>query len=148
MSGAISEGIAGEGSLLLISLLFGISLMLLYDVFRIFRHIVRHGPLWLAIEDGLYWFLCAVGVFVLLYQQNDGLLRWFVLGGVAIGMLVENAWISPFVVRVFVKVLRVWLLILGKTIQVVEKPGKKFFLFFRKQLKKMQKAIKIGLSKQ
>lgn len=148
MSGAVSETIAGEGSLLLVSVLFGIALMLLYDVFRIFRHIIKHGTLLLAVEDSFYWFLCAVGIFAMLYQENNGLLRWFVIGGVAIGMLLENRFLSPWIVRLFVKVLRVWLKSFRKVFQVVEKPGKKLFLFFRKQLKKVRKAIKIGISKQ
>ena len=38
MSGAVSETIAGEGSLLLASVLFGAGLMMLYDMLRIFRH--------------------------------------------------------------------------------------------------------------
>lgn len=148
MSGAVSETIAGEGSLLLVSVLFGIALMLLYDVFRIFRHILKHGTLLLAVEDSFYWFLCAVGIFAMLYQENNGLLRWFVIGGVAIGMLLENNFLSPWVVRLFVKVLRGWLKYSRKVFQIVAKPGKKLFLFFRKQLKKVRKAIKIGISKQ
>ena len=84
----------------------------------------------------------------MLYRENEGLLRWFVLGGVAIGMLVENTYISPWVVRIFVKILRIWQKIFGKIFGVVEKPGKKMFGFFKKELKKIKKAVKIGLSKQ
>ncbi len=148
MSGAVSETIVGEGGLLLVSFLFGIGLMMLYDVFRIFRHIVKHGTVLFAIEDIFYWLFCAIGIFAMLYQENDGLLRWFVLGGVAIGMLLENSLLSPWIIRLFVKIIRVWLKMLGKILQIVEKPGKKLFLFFRKELKKIKKAIKIGLSKQ
>lgn len=154
MSGAVSETIAKEGSLLLVSLGFGIALMMVYDMLRIFRHMVKHGTVWLAIEDGIYWISCAVGIFAMLYQENDGLLRWFVLAGVAVGMLVENSYISPWVIKLFVKILRVITKILKKIFGILEKPGKfvvrrgkKVFLFFRKQLKKIVKAIKIGLCK-
>lgn len=147
MRGTVSGTIAGEGSLLLVSFLFGIVLMLLYDVFRIFRQIVKHGTLLLAIEDGLYWFLCAVGVFAMLYQENDGLLRWFVIGGVALGMLLENNLISPWVIRLFVKIIRAWLKIIGRILHIFGKPVKKVHIFYRKELKKLKKAIKIGLSK-
>ncbi len=148
MNGAISESIAGEGSLLLVSFLFGAALMLFYDVIRIFRHMRKHGTILMAVEDMLYWLFCAVGIFAMLYRENEGLLRWFVLGGVAIGMLVENTYISPWVVRIFVKILRIWQKIFGKIFGVVEKPGKKMFGFFKKELKKIKKAVKIGLSKQ
>lgn len=147
MTGSVSETIAGEGSLLLASFLFGIALMLLYDVFRIFRHIVKHGTVLMAVEDAFYWVLCAVGIFAMLYQENDGLLRWFVLGGVAIGMMLENALISPLVIRFFVKIIQAWLNLLKKVLGVFAKPGKKACSFGKKELKKVKKAIKIGLSK-
>lgn len=148
MSGAVSETIAREAGLLLFSFLFGIGLMLLYDMVRIFRHMKKHGTVWMAAEDTLYWLICAVGIFAMLYAQNDGLLRWFVLGGVALGMFFENSLISPLTVRLTVKFLRIWQRIFGRIFGVVKKPGKKVFLFLRKELQKVKKAIKIGLSKQ
>ena len=147
MSGAISGTIAGEGSLLLISVLFGFALMLVYDIVRIFRHIIRHGTILMAVEDVLYWLFCAIGIFAMLYQENEGLLRWFVLGGVAIGMLVENNFVSPQVVSLFVKMIRIWLKIIKKFLHIFGGPLKKVYLFLRKELKKIRKAIKIGLSK-
>ena len=148
MNGAVSETIAGEGSLLLASLCFGAALMMLYDIVRIFRNIVKHGTILMAVEDILYWLLCAVGIFAMLYQENDGLLRWFVLGGVAVGMLLENSLVSPFVIRIFVRVIRAWLKIIQKMLRFFGRPLKKLCLFFRKELKKIRKAFKIGISKQ
>lgn len=147
MSGEISGTIAGEGSLLLVSLLFGFILMLAYDIVRIFRRIIRHGTIFMAVEDILYWLFCAIGIFAMLYQENDGLLRWFVLGGVAIGMLFENYFVSPPLVSLFVKIIQAWLKMIKKFLGIFGKPLKKFYLFLRKELKKIKKAIKIGLSK-
>lgn len=101
----------------------------------------------MAVEDILYWLLCAVGIFAMLYQENDGLLRWFVLGGVAVGMLLENSLVSPFVIRIFVRVIRAWLKIIQKMLRFFGRPLKKLCLFFRKELKKIRKAIKIGLKR-
>lgn len=121
--------------------------MMLYDIVRIFRNIVKHGTILMAVEDILYWLLCAVGIFAMLYQENDGLLRWFVLGGVAVGMLLENSLVSPFVIRIFVRVIRAWLKIIQKMLRFFGRPLKKLCLFFRKELKKIRKAIKIGLKR-
>ena len=148
MSGAVSETIASEGSLLVVSFLFGAALMLLYDIFRIIRHFIKHGTMLTAVEDVCYWLFCAIGVFALLYQENDGLLRWFVIGGVAIGMFFENSFISPFIIRFFVKILRWWIGVFHKTFGVFAKPAKKVSLFLKKELKKIKKAFKIGISKQ
>lgn len=152
MSGEISTAIIKEGGLVLVSFLFGIGLMLLYDIFRIFRHIVKHGTFLLAIEDIFYWMAGAVGIFAMLYRENDGLLRWFVIGGIALGMLFENSRISPFVIRLSVKILRTWLRAAGKFFGLFTKPvkknAKKAGSFFKKELKKAGKAIKIGLSRE
>ena len=129
MNGAVSGTIAREAGLLACSFLFGIALMLLYDVVRIFRHMKKHGTFFLAAEDILYWLICSVGIFAMLYQENDGLLRWFVLGGVALGMLFENGVISPFVIHLAVKVLRFWQRIFGRIFGAAKKPGRKVFLF-------------------
>ena len=69
MSGAVSETIAGEGSLLLASVLFGAGLMMLYDMLRIFRHLLKHKTAFLAVEDVIYWLICAIGIFALLYER-------------------------------------------------------------------------------
>lgn len=147
MSGAVSETIAQEGNLLLISLLCGMLFMLGYDMLRILRRIIPHGAIGMAIEDAAYWIACAVGIFAMLYQENDGLLRWFVLAGIALGMLIENGWISPWVIGICVKIIKVVMGVLGKIWKIVTIPGKKVFIIFRKQLKKIKKAIKIGLCK-
>lgn len=147
MNTAVSDTIAQEGSLLFISLGFGILLMLGYDILRIFRRIIKHGAILMAVEDAIYWIACALGIFAMLYQENDGLLRWFVLAGIALGMLMENSWISPWVIKIFVKILSFLIERWLKIWKVVGKPGKKVFFFFRKQLKKLRKAIKIGLCK-
>lgn len=147
MRGEVSKTIAGEGGLLAASLLFGIFLMLLYDIFRILRRLIRHGAAAMAVEDVFYWLFCAIGIFAMLYQENDGLLRWFVLAGVAAGMLFENAVISPFIVKIFVKVLRAWLKAVRKIFGIFAMPLKKLFAFLKKRLKKIKKAIKIGVSK-
>ncbi len=148
MTGEISRTIIREGSLLAVSFLFGIVLMLLYDIFRIFRHILKHGTFLTAMEDILYWVICAVGIFAMLYEENDGLLRWFVIGGVVAGMLLENNLISPWVIFLFVKIIKAWLKAAGRILHIAGKPAKKSGLFFKKELKKIRKAIKIGLNKQ
>ena len=148
MSGAVSETIAGEGSLLLASVLFGAGLMMLYDMLRIFRHLLKHKTAFLAVEDVRYWLICAVGIFALLYEENGGLLRWFVIGGAAAGMLLENKLLSPFIVRFFVWILKKWIKLIRKIVSVFTKPAKKVSLFFKKELKKIRKAFKIGISKQ
>lgn len=55
--------------------------------FRIFRRIVPHGAIWIGVEDFCYWLLCTAAVFLMLYQENDGMIRGFAIGGVIFGMI-------------------------------------------------------------
>lgn len=154
MSSGVSPAIAQEGGLLLLSFGVGILLMLSYDILRIFRQIIVHGTFFLGVEDVIYWLACALVVFAMLYRENDGLLRWFVLAGIALGMLVENHFLSPHIVRLSSKLIKKFLSFFGKAVKFLFKPmrkavgrGKNFYLFLKKQLKKMGKAIKIGVRK-
>ncbi|MGN0342411.1 MAG: spore cortex biosynthesis protein YabQ [Roseburia sp.] len=95
----ISESIRQEMGLFLVSLVVGNLMVILYDVLRIFRKILPHRISLVAVEDVLYWLLCALAVFVLLYWRSDGVIRGFVMGGILLGMLAWNRFISPFTVE-------------------------------------------------
>lgn len=147
----VSETIGQEAFFLGVSLLLGAALFLLYDILRIFRRIVPHGNIWIGAEDFLYWIICTGAVFIMLYQENDGMVRGFALGGIVIGMCVYYFLLSRFVIRVNVLVLKTILGFFRKIFGVLLKPfsivGKKIAGFLRKRLKKLWRAVKIGLSK-
>lgn len=93
------NGVYMEMRLAGLSVLTGIGLMACYDVLRIFRRLVRHGFLWIGLEDILYWIFCGMAVFYLLYRENDGLIRWYAVGFVFLTMVVYNRFISTFLLK-------------------------------------------------
>ncbi len=139
----VSESILTEARFLMISILSGAGMIFLYDFFRIFRRVVHHGTVWIAIEDFFYWLFCALFIFAMLYQENDGLIRGFAMGGLLIGMFFYNRFVSPFLIKYAAKILGFLLKILGKILQIFIKPLKKV----KKLLKKLFKLVKIGLCK-
>lgn len=147
----VSETIAQEAIFLGVSLLLGAALFFLYDVLRIFRRIVPHGNIWIGIEDFIYWLICTGAVFIMLYQENDGMIRGFALGGVVIGMILYYVMLSRFVIKINVLVLKTILTFLKKIFGFLLRPFykvlKKIGGFLRKQLKKLWRAVKIGLCK-
>lgn len=143
----VSEAIGNEAIFFLVSVLCGMGLVLTYDFFRIIRRLIPHGNIWIGIEDVCYWIFGTVVVFLLLYQKNDGMLRAFCFLGIALGGIIYAFLFSRFVVKIFV-----W--VLGAIGKPFVKPGKKIITFIkkiiafiRKRLKKLYKAIKIGLCK-
>lgn len=90
----MSADIYYEVQLLAASLAVGIWLMAAYDGLRLFRLSVRHGAVWTGIEDGCYWICSGIVTFVLLLNQNDGVLRGYAIVGVLAGMLLYNEVVS------------------------------------------------------
>lgn len=99
----MSETIYAETVLAGTSLALGAGLMALYDVFRIWRVLIPHGTLWTGLEDLLYWLLSGVSTFLLQFYQNDGVLRWYAVGGVFLGMLLYQGTVSRILLQVLKK---------------------------------------------
>ena len=68
----------------------------------------------ISLEDFLFWAACAVAVFYMLYEENNGILRWFAVFGAALGMLLYKKIIG---VR-FVKLISV---LIQKEIHIISK---------------------------
>lgn len=69
------------------ALTMGIVLMMVYDMLRLFRLLVRHAPIWTGLEDLLYWIGAGLSVFFLLRSRNEGEMRIYMIASVLIGMI-------------------------------------------------------------
>lgn len=81
----------------------GCWLLAVYDGLRLFRLLVPHGELWRGIEDFLYWMYAGVTTFGLLYRQNGGQPRAYMIGSVLAGMICYDLLISRFVFKLLKK---------------------------------------------
>lgn len=86
-----------EVELVVSSFLLGIILMVSYDGLRLFRLLVPHGNFWIGIEDFCYWIYSAVMTFSLLFRENNGILRGYVIVCVFLGMLLYDRIVSQSV---------------------------------------------------
>lgn len=82
----MSENIHYEAQLAVLSVGTGIWLMIVYDFLRMLRILIPHNMFWTGIEDFGYWIYCGFTTFALLYRQNDGSLRAYVIVGTFLGM--------------------------------------------------------------
>lgn len=161
----MSETISTELSFFLHAAFMGVILSGTYDVLRILRRIRSHGWFSIAIEDGIYWIGTALYISYVLMKENNGVIRWFFVLGMFLGMIIYNVTISRYIVGFVSKSLNRILDIVGKVLDVVWKPfrtglkkcgkfaskggqkGKKTGRKIKNILKKRCKTIKIGLSK-
>ena len=147
----VSETIGREALFLGCAILVGAGLFFLYDLLRIFRRIMPHGNIWIGIEDFIYWLVCTGVVFVMLYQENDGMVWGFAFVGIVLGMGIYYLLLSRYVVKINVLVIKTILHFLRKILGFFFGPiwriAKKVGRFFRKQLKKFIRAVKMSLCK-
>lgn len=125
---------ATENEFLLHALLTGIFITFVYDVIRIFRRVVPHNAFFVSLEDLGFWIYCGGTVFLLMYHESNGELRWFAVFGAAAGILLYRKLFSP----PFVKYVS---LILSKTVEGLGKIVKWLLRPFRLLLRKLGRGI-------
>ena len=90
---------ASEGRFILYALLMGIYITFLYDILHILRKVVPHNGFWISLEDLVFWIYCAIEVFLLMYYESNGTLRWFAILSALTGMFVYKKLVSPVLVK-------------------------------------------------
>lgn len=121
----MSTHIVEETVFLYNSILMGVFVSFIYDIIRIFRRVVSHNRIFLSIEDLGYWMFCAWEMFCLLYRESNGVLRWFAILGVALGMALYLLTVSRFFVTYVSKAIKKLLSVIGKLISFLMRPFKK-----------------------
>lgn len=149
----MSQDIIREVTFFLHSVVVGIIITFVYDWFLILRKLIKHGTIWISIEDFIFWAACGIGVFYMLYRENNGVLRWFAVLGAMLGMICYKFIISKRFVHIMSTCIYKIMWFLFRIIQVMLKPIKwlifklrRFFIFLKKKLKKLQNFIKKKLT--
>ena len=150
----MSQDILVELNFLFHSFLMGIAITAVYDVFLILRRLIKHSLLLISLEDLLFWIGCAIGVFMMLYEENNGILRWFAVLGAAIGMILYKVSISNFIVHIMSTVIGRIFHVLFQLLRLICKPmaflGRKIgsiFKVFRRKIRKAGKCVKNRLTR-
>ena len=94
----MSQSIVDEIMFLLDSFFLGAVITCVYDSFLILRRLIRHNMLLISLEDLVFWIACAVSVYYVLYEENNGILRWFAVVGACVGMIAYKKTLSPWIV--------------------------------------------------
>ena len=69
------------------ALLYGAALAFSYEGLKVFRRLISHGTVWMAMEDLAYWLIWGFLIFRMLYRENSGAVRGFAIAAVVLGML-------------------------------------------------------------
>lgn len=82
----MSESVVADARFWCVCVFSGFIMAWAYDFVRIFRKALRHKRLWVDIEDILYWTVCFFVSFIVLYYENNGMLRYAAVLAAASGM--------------------------------------------------------------
>lgn len=161
----VHSEIARQAWLFLYAAVTGAGLLLLYDLLRVIRRVVRHKTAAIAVEDLLFWIFCAFILFGFMYRENEGVIRGFLVLGAGTGMILYTLFASRWIVKGGAAALRsvvrsVWKVcrVIGKPFCVLGRAGghrvrkmhrfhRKIMRSLKKRLKKAGKAVRIGISK-
>lgn len=162
----MSQNIINEVMFFFHSFLMGIVITFVYDGFLVLRRVIRHNLLLISLEDMIFWIACAIGVFYMLYEENNGVLRWFAVLGATLGMIVYKGSVSNILVNFFSKILTCFLKLLFRIFGFLFRPayflarkiyhifgkgvrkGKRAENYMKKKLTRGMKLLKITLCKQ
>ncbi len=114
-----------ENEFLLHSLLMGVFVTFVYDLLRIFRRVVRHGSFLVSLEDLGFWIYCGSEVFLLMYHESNGTLRWFSVIGAMTGIIAYKKLVSPLLVKYVSMALTKVLGLLRKALEWLCRPLKR-----------------------
>ncbi len=154
-----------QAQLFVHAVLTGAALLFVYDLLRMIRRIVRHRVIGIALQDMLFWMFCALWLFAFMYRQNDGIIRGFLVFGAFCGMCLYSVCLSRWVVKGGTAMFRSIFHVTGRFFYIISAPvrffsgmllsymrkterrNKKRVRYLKKRLKKLSKAVRIGVSK-
>lgn len=143
----------------------GIMITFLYDFILIARQVIRHSAAGISMEDLLFWIFCAGAVFYLLYEENNGILRWFAVAGAAVGMMVYKKLVGMHLVLFVSRIIKCQCQLAGRIARYLfapfyrgaagvkrwgiksRKKGRQLEKMMKKKLTDTRKVLKITISK-
>ena len=155
----MNQVVSTQTLLFITCILIGVIMGMLYDLIRIFRKIIPHSNWSVQIEDAIYWVVCALTGFSILYMHNYGQIRFFVFIGIILGSVFYfctfsiifmkfATWLIDLIkhiIRTLVHILSIpirWIISIIKIpIRILKKLTIRWNKYRRWQLKKVQRKI-------
>ncbi|MBR1738348.1 MAG: spore cortex biosynthesis protein YabQ [Firmicutes bacterium] len=132
-----------QAKLFLSTVCIGCIIGFVYDIIRVFRGIIKHPEILKQAEDLLYWTISAISVFILLLSENNGEVRFFMIIGSFIGIILYYLTLSSLFIKVSMKVYEFIKKIISVFIEIVMTPFRLLLIPLRYIFKKLINILKI-----
>lgn len=119
-------------------ILTGISIGILFDIFRIIRKSFKTLDIITYIEDFIFWILTGLILIFSIILFNNGILRGYIFIGIIFGIIIHILLISKFFVNFFVIIINYVKKIIAIPLQIIQKyithPIFKTFIYINKNI--------------
>jgi spore cortex biosynthesis protein YabQ len=150
--------VGSQAYVFLYSILGGIIIAFIYDIFRIKRKRVRTRSILLHVEDFLYWMIAAIVMFATVYYSNEGEIRGYIFFGTALGVIFYvlvfsriimkiSLTIIDFIVKTVVIIWRIITYPFKIIFKILAVPTRFLFKLFKRFFRGAKKASKHGTTK-
>ena len=116
----------------------GVLLAWIYDNIRAFRRIVRHKTVvFMSVEDIIYGIYAGLSVFVMCFKVADGIIRGFIIMGIAVGAFLYFKFLSSFYIRWSVRIIKILLkpacFILKNVVRIITIPVRSLKMYMKRR---------------
>lgn len=132
----MNEIIMNQLKILTIFAISGITISILFDIFRIRRKVWKAPNLLTYFEDILFWIISAIILLYTVMKYTTGELRIYMFVGLFIGILIYFKFFSKLVVKFFSSIIKFIITIIVRIFKIIFYPFKKTFNLFKKSWKK------------
>ena len=135
----MNQDIVNECIVLMEGVKSGVILSICYDILRTIRRIIKHNELFIAIEDLVFFVLAGLYIFATLFENNNGIVRTFIIIGMIVGAYLFNSIIGKYLVKYISHFINMILKIIKKSIKMSLKLKRKGDLYEKQKDKERQK---------
>jgi len=131
--------IASFGASILIGLFIGV----LFDLYRTFRYFSKPKKILSYIEDLLFWIIIVLIFFMLLVKTTNGILRGFIFIGCFCGGMLYMLLLSKFLLSMFIMIFKLILEGISEIIKILVHPFFNIIALSKKQAHKIFSVPKV-----
>ena len=95
-----------EICLFLYTIIAGIIVGFLYDIFRIKRRTIKTKAFFIYVEDILYWIIVTFLIFAISFYTNDGEAKPYFFVGIILGLIIYYSFFSNIIIKVFIFIIK------------------------------------------
>lgn len=110
-------------------ILTGISIGILFDIFRILRRSFKTSDIITYIHDFIFWILTGVILLFSILTFNNGELRGYIFIGIIFGIILYTLIFSKYFIKFFVTIISVIKRLVGYPIKILYKFINKYIFF-------------------